>query len=188
MNLVVHIPHQVAIDDSGALGLAQRAPAFILDRSGGQQICIATFPDLPKGIDLALQLVGEIVRVRGAWATVDTRPISNLTKLWQRLECYRESLQAHDPVRYCQEKSKFFHALVSCDARSCPVPCQFLCTPCMQVAPEGHDGARDLPLAEIAASGEIEWCPQLKQMRQETNHTPPVLLHLSKPSDRVRSR
>ena len=161
MNLVVHIPHRMVEDEVGALSLAQRAPAFIMERTGSEEVCIASFPDLPAGIDLALQLVGEAGRLRGAWASIDARPISNLTKLWQRLECYRESLLALDPLRHCREKAELFHTLVGCESRSCPVPCQFLCTPCMEQASE--PGAGGHPIEEIAVSGEVGWCPQLKQ-------------------------
>jgi hypothetical protein len=174
MNLVVHIPHRMVEDDVGALSLAQRAPAFIMERTGSEEVCIASFPNLPAGIDLALQLVGEAGRLRGAWASIDARPISNLTKLWQRLECYRESLLALDPLRHCREKAELFHTLVGCESRSCPVPCQFLCTPCMeQASGQGQEGYR---LEEIAEFGDIGWCPQLKQAfpRSESQ---PMLIH-----------
>lgn len=177
LNLVVHIPHRMTEEDSGALSLAQRAPAFMIERAGGDRVCIATFPDLPKGIDLALQLIGESVRVPGAWASVNARPISNLTKLWQRLECYRESLLAPDPVQHCEEKAALFQTLVGCEARSCPVPCQFLCTPCIQMLPDGDGSMRGQQIEAVADSGEIGWCPQLKRAVPPAGHPQPVLLH-----------
>lgn len=162
MHLIVHIPHRMTEDDVSALSLARRAPTVLMERVGGEQICVAAFPELPTEIDLALQVVGEAGRLPGAWASIDARPISNLTKLWQRLECYRESLAASDPARHCEEKAELFHTLVGCETRSCPVPCQFLCAPCMQLSPVNGIGHHGQPIEAVADSGEISWCPQLK--------------------------
>ena len=177
MNLVVHIPDGMTDEDSGALSLAQRAPAFIMECVGGERVCIATFPDLPKGIDLALQLIGESVRLQGAWASVNARPISNLTKLWQRLECYRESLLAPEVRRYCAEKSAFFHTLVGCETNRCPVPCQFLCTPCREMGQADLGSSPDVPLAEAAAFAEVEWCPHLAYAMAQPVDVRPILLN-----------
>ena len=106
MNLVVHIPHRVAETDSSALSLAQRAPIFTVGQMSGKQVDIAQFPSLPESLDGALQLIGEAIRFPGAWASVNGRPVSSLAKLWQRLECYRESLVASDPVRHCAERRR----------------------------------------------------------------------------------
>ena len=98
-----------------------------------QRIAISIFPSLPTGMELAVQLVGEAVRLSGAWASINSRRISSLTKLWQRLNCYSDSLNAPDRERYCLEKTAFFNALVGCAGHRCPVPCQFNCTPCMRM-------------------------------------------------------
>lgn len=160
MNLVVHLPRTAEVEDSSALSLAQRAPTFTSEWAGGERIHVAVFHDLPGSLDLALQLVGESVHIRGAWASVNARPVSSLTKLWQRLECYRESLAAADPPGHCIEKAAFFHSLVGCESYRCPVPCQFICSPCLAVSrdrmvmPSGS-------LMEAAVAAEIDWCPQL---------------------------
>lgn len=177
MNLVMHIPHRMTEEDSGALSLAQRAPAFIMELAGAERVCIATFPDLPKGIDLALQLIGESVCIPGAWASVNARPMSNLTKLWQRLECYRESLLAADAHRHCTEKSDLFHTLVGCEVSRCPVSCQFLCTPCRLMIQDDLDPALSVSAVDAATFAEVEWCPHLASVLAPPTGVRPILLN-----------
>ena len=129
MQLVVHIPHDGADEGASAFSLAQRAPSFTMERTGSGRMSVAIFPSLPTGLDLAVQLVGEAIQIPGAWASINARPLSTLTKLWQRLNCYRDSLEAPDRQRYCLEKTAFFNTLVGCEGHRCPVPCQFFCTP-----------------------------------------------------------
>lgn len=162
MNLAVHIPHRVTEADSSALSLAQRAPIFTIDWTNGERVAIARFPSLPGGLDCALQLIGEAIRVQGAWASVNARPISSLAKLWQRLECYRESLLAPEPARHCAERAALFNTLVGCEAHRCPVPCQFICTPCMGMAQEGTAIYPEKRFEVAATLAEIDWCPRLK--------------------------
>ncbi len=161
MNLKVYIPHQIAETNSSALSLAQRAPFFTVEQMDEKPVNIAQFPLLPERLDDALQLVGEAIQVSGAWASMNGRLVSSLTRLWQRLECYRESLVAADPARYCRERTRWFNALVGWDAHRCPAFCQFLCTPCLEMGP----GGAPVPLAqrfEVAAVlAEIDWCPHL---------------------------
>lgn len=133
MHLVVHIPYHVDEESSRALSLARQAPSFTMEWVDNQRIAISIFPSLPTGMDSAVQLVGEAVRLSGAWASINSERISSLTKLWQRLNCYRDSLNAPDRERYCPEKTAFFNTLVGCEGHRCPVPCQFICTPCMRM-------------------------------------------------------
>lgn len=162
MNLVVHIPDQATEECAQALSLAQRAPSFTIEWTNNQRTAVAIFPALPEGIDLAVQLIGEAVRLPSAWASVDTKPISSLTKLWQRVSCYRDSLDVEDRARYCREKSALFHSLVGCEERRCPVPCQFICTPCMGMTQNGSaiDSGDQYRVAAVLA--EIDWCPNLR--------------------------
>ncbi len=175
MNLVVHIPHRVAETDSSALSLAQRARIFTVGQMSGKQVNMAQFPSLPEGLDGALQLIGEAIRFPGAWASVNDRPVSSLAKLWQRLECYRESLVASDPARHCAERAALFNTLVGCEAHRCPVPCQFVCAPCMEMVQDGapiHEAQR----FEVAAAlAEIDWCPRLKLPTQSGPTQAPFL-------------
>ena len=89
-------------------------------------------------------------------------PLSSLAKLWQRLNCYRDSLDAPDRERYCLEQTAFFNTLVGCEGHRCPVPCQFICTPCMRMTQDQStvDGENRFEVATELA--EIAWCPNLK--------------------------
>ena len=133
MHLVVHIPYQADEESSRAVSLARQAPSFTMEWTGSGRMDIAIFPSLPTGLDLAVQLVGEAIQIPGAWTSINARPLSTLTKLWQRLNCYRDGLEAPDRQRYCLEKTAFFNTLVGCEGHRCPVPCQFICTPCMRM-------------------------------------------------------
>lgn len=163
MNLVVHLPYDTTDDSAGALGLARRAPRFAIEEHNGRRTAVAAFPAIPEAIDLAVALIGDAVRLSDAWASVNDSRLSSLTKLWQRLVCYRDSLAAPDPVRYCREQSAHVHALVGCEGHDCPVPCQFICRPCLAlqaqdiliIRPEKHYRA-------AAEAAEVEWCPRLR--------------------------
>jgi len=161
MQLVVHIPCPADTDHVRALNWARQAPCFITEWIDDRKVATAVFPSLPHGIETALQVVGECVRLTGAWASINGRAISSLTRLWQRLDCYRESLGAGDPLRYCLDKSTFFNTLVSCRAHRCPVPCQFICIPCMKMQQEDPALSASHRFKAAAASAEIDWCPRL---------------------------
>lgn len=175
MILVVHIPYRTDEENSRALSLARQASCFTMEWVDDQKVAIAIFYSLPAGIDLAIQLVGEGVRLSGAWASVNSTRISNLTKLWQRLACYRDSLAGHDPAYYCREKSALFNTLVGCEAHRCPVPCQFLCTPCMGMAQEGTTIYQEKRFEIAATLAEIDWCPGLKLPTQSRPIQTPLL-------------
>ncbi len=48
-----------------------------------KKMAIAIFSSLPAGIEAAVRLVGEAIRLPGAWASMDAKPVSSLAKLWQ---------------------------------------------------------------------------------------------------------
>ena len=128
-------------------------------RSGRMNIAI--FPSLPTGLDLAVQLVGEAIQIPGAWASINARPLATLTKLWQRLNCYRDSLNAPDRQRYCLEKTAFFNTLVGYEGHRCPVPCQFICTPCMRMTQDQSTIDVENRFEVATELAEIAWCPNL---------------------------
>jgi len=162
MNLAVHIPCRVDEDSARALSLAQQAPSFTIKWVDDQKVAMGMFPSLPSGIDLAVQLVGESVRLSGAWASINSERISSVTKLWQRLNCYRDSLNVPDRERYCLQKTAFFNTLVGCEGHRCPIPCQFLCTPCRHMLQDQSAFEIDNRLAVATELAEIAWCPNLK--------------------------
>jgi len=117
---------------------------------------------LPPGVYFALELIGAAIHLEGAWASVNAKPISSLTKLWQRLDCYRGSLKARASTRYCDEKSALFSSLVGCDHHLCLVHCQFICTPCMSMEREATTAIPTNRLEMAAEMAEIDWCPNLR--------------------------
>jgi hypothetical protein len=162
MHLVVHIPYHVDEESTRALSLARQAPSFTMEWDDDHKVAIAIYSSLPKGIEEAVQLVGEAVRLSGAWASMDSRRVSSLAKLWQRLACYQESLDVENPLQYCKERSVLFNVLVGCEGHRCLVACQFICTPCMRMEQEGTammPGDQYKVAAELA---EIDWCPRLR--------------------------
>jgi len=161
MNLVVHVPYDATEDSGGALSLARCAPTFTVEWVGARRMAVAVFPSLPTGIDLAVQLVGEAVRLPDARASVNSVPLSGLAKLWQRLMCYRDSLQAPDPIRYCRERAGHFQTLVGCEGRQCPVSCQFICQPCLHMPEKKPPHDVNASYHAAAQAAEIAWCPQL---------------------------
>jgi hypothetical protein len=167
VNLVVHIPHRDAEPESNALSLAQRAPTFTTEWLNQQRVNVAIFPSLPSGIDLAVQLIGAAISIEGAWASINAKPVSSLTKLWQRLDCYRASFGRPNPKQYCREKSALFNTLVGCEHQLCPVPCQFICTPCMRMEQEGATVSPANRFKVAAELAEIDWCPNLRLLSQE---------------------
>jgi len=161
MNLVVHLPADTSDESAYALSLARYAPSFTIERVKDERMAVAIFPSLPIAIDLALELLGEAVRLREAWASMNAIPVSSLTKLWQRLACYRDSLTVADPAEYCLKATAGFHALVGCEGTRCPVPCQFVCVPCLGLIQEPAVMAPDKRYRTAARVAEIDWCPHL---------------------------
>ncbi len=162
MNLIVHLPYRVDEDSSRALSLAQRAPSFTVEWTGHRRMAVAIFSSLPKGLEEAVQLVGESVRLPGAWASLNAKPLSSLTGLWQRLSCFQDSLCAPDAARYCHERSVLFHQLVDCTAHRCPVSCQFMCRPCLTQGRTDQTASHHERWRRAAVSAEIDWCPRLQ--------------------------
>ena len=170
MQLVVHIPYQADKESSRAVSLARQAPSFTMEWTGSGRMNIAIFPSLPTGLDLAVQLVGEAIQIPGAWASINARPLSTLTKLWQRLNCYRDSLEAPDRQRYCLEKTAFFNTLVGCEGHRCPVPCQFICTPCMRMTQDQSAIDAENRFEVATELAEIAWCPNLNVSELGSQH------------------
>ena len=95
---------------------------------------IAIFPSLPTGLDLAVQLVGETIQIPGAWASINARSLSSLAKLWQRLNCYRDSLDSPDRGALLSGENSV-SSIPWWGVKDIGVlsPCQFICTPCMRM-------------------------------------------------------
>jgi hypothetical protein len=161
MHLVIHIPCRPDDESAQALSLARQAPSFTIEWVGDRKVAIAIYSSLPAGIDEAIRLVGEAVQLPGAWASMDSKRVSSLTRLWQRLSCYRDSLDVDNAKRYCREKSALFNTLVGCEEHDCPLPCQFVCTPCMKMKQEGTAVIPANRYKVVVELAEIDWCPRL---------------------------
>lgn len=154
---MLHVPYRSFEGKPGALSLFRRAPTFTVEWMDGEQVAVAVFSSLPVQIDLAVQLVGESIGLAGAWASVNARPMTTLFGFWHRLVCYRESLEAADPARYCREQSARFNAMASLSAVRSAGPCQF-----MSLSDAHATGATANRQFEVAARlAEIDWCPRL---------------------------
>lgn len=139
----------------------QQAFAHRIEETGSGLHHVVTFTGLPEHIDLALQAIGESVRIPGAWAAVGGQRMSSLVALWNRLDCYRQSLSCSDRVSYCRSKAASVRVGLGCGLAFCSAPCQFLCPLC---------SLKDTPLAQsivhpetqvLVVLGEIDWCPNL---------------------------
>jgi hypothetical protein len=157
VNLVVHIPETSVEAAPYVQTLMKRAPSFTIE---GQD-WIAIFPQLPDAIDLALQIVGESVRIPDAWASMNGRQLSSLLRLWARLECYRESLDAASPEQHCLRKAGKHNLLEGCSGSTCPVSCQFVCMPCRAEIQNGGSPPVEGHFLRLADMAEVEWCPNL---------------------------
>lgn len=87
--------------------------------------------------------------------------MSSLVALWNRLDCYRQSLSCCDRVSHCRNKAASVRAGLSCGLAFCLAHCQFFCPLCT---------LNDTPFAQsivhpetqiLAVLGEIDWCPNL---------------------------
>ena len=73
----------------------------------------------------------------------------------------RDSLEARGRQRYCLEKTAFFNTLVGCEGHRCPVPCQFICTPCMRMTQDQSAIDAENRFEVATELAEIAWCPNL---------------------------
>lgn len=162
MNLVVHVPEAAGETAPYLQTLMKTAPSFTIE---GQD-WISIFPRLPDAIDRALQIVGEAVRLPDAWASMNGRRFSSLLRLWTRLECYRESLDAPSAELHCLRKAAKHNLLEGCLGPTCPVPCQFVCAPCrVELQERGAPPACSF-LHQLSVEAEVDWCPNLRLSSQ----------------------
>jgi hypothetical protein len=138
------------------------APAFdSVQAEDGSPGYVATFADVSQALDLAVWLIGEVINLPGAHATINGRRIRNLNLFWSALLCYRDSLHAPDPAAYCAQLSTRLGDLSGCPDRGCVSHCQFICTRCLGVARETGAPPISTQLRAIAAQAEVDWCPNL---------------------------
>ena len=103
------------------------------------------------------------MRIAGSWATVNGQRMSSLVALWNRLDCYRQSLDAPDPPVFCASKAAALQATVGCSVESCAAPCQFLCRECTLIGIHPPTAIVQPETQVLAVLGEIDWCPNLRR-------------------------
>jgi len=132
-----------------------------LEQSESGRSQVFTFARLPEYIEVALQVLGESVRIPESWATVNGQRRSGLVALWNRLDCYRQSLDVAGRPAFCASQVGTLRAKLNCSVELCSASCQFLCRQC---ALSGRHPAAAMvhPEAQVLALlGEIDWCPNL---------------------------
>ncbi len=161
MQITLYLPGDALLPDPVSQPFAVPAFTHVLEETGSGLHHVVTFVKLPEYIELALQAIGESVRIPGAWAAVGGQRMSSLVALWNRLDCYRQSLSSSDRTAYCRNKAASVRTGLGCGLAFCSAPCQFLCPLCT---------LKDTPLAQsivhpetqvLAVLGEIDWCPNL---------------------------
>ncbi|HRB17837.1 MAG: hypothetical protein IT389_14465 [Nitrospira sp.] len=163
MKIAVHLPDNGALPH--LLGEEAWRHTFTrrIDVHGAARSHVVTFASLPEHIDVALQVIGESVRIQGAWATVNDQRMSSLVALWNRLDCYRQSLAVADARIFCASKAASLQAMSGCEAVLCMSPCQFLCRQCAQIGTHPVTGLVHPEAQLLAMLGEIGWCPNLRR-------------------------
>lgn len=162
MDLSIWIPESDDMAAQAALSLARQAPACrILTGQGARRTHLAVFADLPRSLDLAVRLFGEAINLPAVRATINGRPVENLTKFWTALICYHESLGEQDPQAYCLRRTGRLGKIDGCPDRACLTHCQFICTRCLQIVRESGALPASAQLQTIARQAEVEWCPNL---------------------------
>jgi hypothetical protein len=137
---------------------AQHALTHCIQDSGSGRVQVVTLANVSQHIDLALQLIGESVRIAGSWATVNGQRMSSLVALWNRLDCYRQSLDASDPQVFARARWSLFGQRTHCAA-----PCQLLCRECTLIGIHPPTAIVQPETQVLAVLGEIDWCPNLRR-------------------------
>ncbi len=71
MTVVAHLSVDCPLPHPMAGALARRALSHTIEEVGADRCRRVTFSDLAQPIELALRVVGESVRIQGAWANID---------------------------------------------------------------------------------------------------------------------
>ena len=165
VNVALYVPSDTVLPRKVHEAAHGEACTHRIDETGCGPHHVLTFADVPDSLDLMLRVIGELVRIPGAWATVGGQRMSSLVALWNRLDCYRQSLSHPDRQAYCRGKARNLQALLGCAVPSCESPCQFVCPQC---AAKG-DSPASLVHPEtqmLLVFGEVEWCPNLVRPTQ----------------------
>lgn len=161
MKIAVYLPDDGSLPQPLGKEAWRHTFTHRIDVHGAVRSHVVTFASLPEHIEVALQVIGESVRVPGAWATVNGQRMSSLVALWNRLDCYRQSLVVADARIFCSSKAASLQAMSGCEVVSCMSPCQFLCRQCAQIGTHPLTALVHPEAQMLAMLGEIGWCPNL---------------------------
>ncbi|MCS6319461.1 MAG: hypothetical protein H8K05_17140 [Nitrospira sp.] len=134
-----------------------------LEQSESGRSQVVTFAKLPEYVEVALQVIGESVRIPGSWATVNGQRMSSLVALWNRVDCYRQSLAVADKPAFCASQVGTLRAKLNCSVELCSAPCQFLCRQCTPIGSHPPTAMVHPEAQVLAVLGEIDWCPNLRR-------------------------
>ncbi len=163
MTIAVYLPDDGSLPQPLGEASARHALTHCIQHSGADRVQVVTVANVSQHIDVALQLIGESVRIAGSWATVNGQRMSSLVALWNRLDCYRQSLDAPDPQVFCASKAAALQATLGCAVESCAAPCQFLCRECTLIGIHPPTAIVQPETQVLAVLGEIDWCPNLRR-------------------------
>lgn len=166
VNIALYVPRETALPSKVREATTDEACTHRIDETDGGPHDVLTFTGLPDSLDLLLLVIGELVRIPGVWATVGGQRMSSLVALWNRLDCYRQSLSHPDRRAYCRGQAARLQVLLGCTVPSCMSPCQFVCPQCMT-----KENPPTLSLVHpetqmLLVFGEVEWCPNLVRPTQ----------------------
>lgn len=162
MNLIVCISEYRVESFPDVLMLAKLAPTFTVEGHGQYRTCVAIFADVPRSLDLAVRLIGEVINIPGVCVSIDGRQVRNLTRFWSALLCYHESLDEPDVRSYCASKSAKLSDVAGCPDHTCLSHCQFTCTRCLDVERDRGAESVHAQLQELAVQAEVDWCPNMR--------------------------
>ncbi len=166
MTIAVYLPDDGSLPQPLGEASARHALTHCIQHSGADRVQVVTVANVSQHIDVALQLIGESVRIAGSWATVNGQRMSSLVALWNRLDCYRQSLDAPDPQVFCASKAAGLQPMSGCEVVSCMSPCQFLCRQCAQIGTHLLTALVHPEAQMLAILGEIGWRPNLRRPPQ----------------------
>ena len=123
MTIAVYLPDDGSLPQPLGEASARHALTHCIQHSGADRVQVVTVANVSQHIDVALQLIGESVRIAGSWATVNGQRMSSLVALWNRLDCYRQSLDVAGRPAFCASQVGTLRAKLNCSVELCSASC-----------------------------------------------------------------
>ncbi len=142
--------------------LFKKAPMFLIDVEEGESVFLALFPHLRESVEQVLELVGTMKDMPDIHLRVNGMGITDPVRVWQALQCYRESLGYADPSSHCAKMRRCVDERTVCASRDCPVRCPFMQSACGGTTETGSRTESRVGLEKLARRAEVDWCPNMK--------------------------